>query len=131
MQNDSNKTDFDGPSQHGSIWPQLVRGMKLRCPRCGDGKLFQAYLKPVEQCSVCIQKWGHVRADLAPAWAAMTLSAHMTVAIWHFFFWGTDMPDWQLILYLCVIATVICLISLPPMKGLFMAIIWAKGTTDS
>ena len=131
MQNDSNGTEFGGPPQHGSIWPRLIRGMKLRCPRCGDGKLFQAYLKPVGQCSACEQKWSDVRADLAPAWAAMTLSAHITVLIWHFFFWGTDMADWQLILSLCAIATVICLISLPPMKGLFMAIIWAKGTTDS
>ena len=131
MQNDSNDVEFSGPPRHGTIWPRLLRGMKLRCPRCGDGKLFRAYLKPVEQCSDCGQKWGHVRADLAPAWAAMTLSAHLTVLIWHFLFWGTDMPDRQLITYLCLIATAICLISLPPMKGLFMAIIWAKGTSDS
>ena len=131
MQNDSNGTDFGPPPQHGSIWPRLWRGMKLRCPRCGGGKLFQAYLKPVEHCSNCNQRWGNVRADLAPAWAAMTISAHFTVAIWHFVFWGKDMPSWQLTTYLCVIATAIALLALPPMKGLFMAIIWAKGTTDS
>ena len=123
--------DFGSPPQHGSIWPRLWRGMKLRCPRCGDGKLFRAYLKPVEHCSNCGQRWDKVRADLAPAWAAMTISAHFTVAIWHFVFWGTDMPSWQLTLYLCAIATGIALLALPPMKGLFMAIIWAKGTTDS
>ena len=131
MQNDSNDVEFSGPPRHGTLWPMLLHGMKLRCPRCGDGKLFRAYLTPVEQCSDCGQKWSHVRADLAPAWAAMTLSAQLTVLIWHFFFWGSDMPDWQLITYLCLIATVICLISLPPMKGLFMAIIWAKDTSDS
>jgi len=131
MQNDSKETKFRRPPQHGSIWQQLGRGMKLRCPQCGHGKLFRAYLKPVDQCSACGQKWGDVRADLAPAWAAMTISAHITVLIWHFFFWRADIPDWQLITYLCMIATVICLISLPPLKGLFMAIIWVKGTTDS
>ena len=131
MENDSNSAKFGPPPQHGSICSQLWRGMKLRCPRCGDGKLFRAFLKPVEDCSNCGQRWAEVRADLAPAWAAMTLSAHVTVAIWHFVFWGTNIPSWQLILYLCIIATGIALLALPPMKGLFMAIIWAKGTTDS
>jgi len=131
MENDSNTDKFGPPPQHGSIWPRLWRGMKLRCPRCGDGKLFRAYLKPVEQCSACKQHWGHVRADLAPAWAAMTISAHITVLIWHFAFWRTEIPSWQLTTYLCVIAVGIALLVLPPMKGLFMAIIWAKGTTDS
>ena len=131
MENDSNTDDFGPPPQQGSLWPKLWRGMKLRCPRCGDGKLFRSFLKPVEHCSNCGQRWDHIRADLAPAWAGMTISAHITVAIWHFIFWRTDMPSWQLITYLCVIATVIALVSLPPMKGLFMAILWAKGTTDS
>jgi uncharacterized protein (DUF983 family) len=131
MENDSKTDKFGPPPQHGSIWPRLWRGMKLRCPRCGDGKLFRSFLKPVERCSVCEQAWDHVRADLAPAWAAMTISAHFTVAIWHFVFWGTDLQPWQLMIYLCGIATAIALLALPPMKGLFMAIIWAKGTTDS
>lgn len=131
MQNDSNKEGFGPPPQHDRIWPRLWKGMKLRCPRCGQGKLFRSYLKPVEHCSNCNQRWGNVRADLAPAWAAMTLAAHITVLIWHFFFWKTEMPDWQLTLILGAISTFICLAALPPMKGLFMAIIWAKGTTDS
>lgn len=131
MQNDSIPDDFGPPPQHGSIWPRLWRGMKLRCPRCGHGRLFRSYLKPVKTCSHCGQPWGHVRADLAPAWAAMTLAAHITVAIWHFIFWRADMPSWQLTLILCALATIICLLTLPAMKGLFMAIIWAKGTTDS
>jgi len=54
----------------------MWRGMKLRCPSCGGGKLFRSYLKPVDHCSNCNQRWEHVRADLAPAWAAMTLAAH-------------------------------------------------------
>jgi len=131
MQNDSKSDSFGPAPQNGSIWPRLWRGLKLRCPRCGQGKLFRAFLKPVEHCSNCEQRWGDVRADLAPAWAAMTISAHFTVAIWHFLFWGADIPAWQLTSYLCVIGTIIALLALPPMKGLFMAIIWAKGTTDS
>ncbi len=131
MENKSNTPDFGPPPQHGSVWPCMWRGMKLRCPSCGGGKLFRSYLKPVDHCSNCNQRWEHVRADLAPAWAAMTLAAHLTVLIWHFFFWRTEIPSWQLTLILSAIGTLICLISLPMMKGLFMAIVWSKGTRDS
>lgn len=131
MEHKSNTQDFGPPPQHGSVWPRIWRGIKLRCPRCGHGKLFRSYLKPVERCSHCNQAWAHVRAELAPAWAAMTLAAHVTVLIWHFFFWKTQMPSLQLTAILCAIATLICLVSLPAMKGLFMAILWSKGTTDS
>lgn len=131
MQNESKDPDFGPPPQHGSVWPRVWRGMKLRCPRCGQRKLFRSYLKPVERCSNCNQRWGHIRADLAPAWAAMTLAAHITVLVWHLFFWKTDMPSWQLTLILGAIATFICLATLPMMKGLFMAVVWSKGTTDS
>ena len=109
--------------QDGSVWPRLWRGMKLRCPRCSKGKLFKSYLKPVDYCAKCNQPWSKVRADLAPSWAAMTISAHFTVLIWHLFFWRTGLPNWQLISILCLIAVMICLISLPPMKGLFLSLI--------
>jgi len=131
MQHDPKKRDFGPPPKQGAIWPRLWRGLKSRCPCCGLGKLFQSFLKPVPQCSVCEEPWENVRADLAPAWAAMTLSAHVTVAIWHFFFWRSEMPNWQLTGILCAIGVGVCLLSLPAMKGLFMAIVWAKGTRDS
>jgi len=131
MQSKSNDIDLGPPPQKGSIWPRLWRGMKSKCPHCGEGKLFQSYLKPVDHCSHCHQPWKHIRAELAPAWAAMTISAHFTVLIWHLFFWNTEMASWQLTLLLSVIATLICLLTLPAMKGLFMAILWVKGTSDS
>lgn len=129
---DNHDPQFEGTEPvAGKMWPRIWRGMKLRCPNCGQGKLFRAYLKPVDHCAECGVAWGDVRADLAPAWAAMTLAAHLVVLIWHFFLWDTALADWQLISILCTLAAGISLLALPPMKGLFMAIIWAKGTTDS
>lgn len=69
MENDSKTGDFGAPPQHGSIWPRLWNGMKLRCFHLGDGKLFRSFLKPVEHCSVCGQGWGVIRPDLALACA--------------------------------------------------------------
>ncbi len=31
----------------------LLNGLKLRCPRCGQGKLYQSYLKLAPRCASC------------------------------------------------------------------------------
>lgn len=112
-------------------WPHLKNGLRSHCPRCGNAPLFQAYLKPVETCSSCGQDWRDIRSELAPAWAAMTLSAHIVVPIYHFFIFGSGWPNWAQILFLMLIATAICLVALPRMKGLFMALVWYYRIDES
>jgi len=112
-------------------WPHLKSGLKQTCPKCGDAPLFQKYLVPVETCENCSQDWSNIRSELAPAWAAMTISAHIVVLIYHFFIFGSGWPDWLQISVLMGIATAICLAALPPMKGLFMAIVWLNRSDDS
>jgi len=112
-------------------WPHIKNGLKQQCPGCGNAPLFKAYLKPVETCTSCGQDWSQIRAELGPAWAAMTLSAHIVIPIYHFFIFGSDWPNWLQVLVLMVIATAICLAALPRMKGLFMALVWYYRTDDS
>ena len=33
------------PDAKRSVWTALKRGFRGRCPRCGEGKLFRAFLK--------------------------------------------------------------------------------------
>lgn len=115
------------PSFKTSLW----RGLKGTCPNCGQAKLLRDYLKPVDQCPSCGVRWEHVRADLGPAWASMTVAAHVLVVFYHFVLFRSGLPTWQQITLLCVMAVIICLAVLPRMKGLFMAIVWAKDTQDS
>ena len=112
-------------------WPHFKNGLKQSCPRCGDAPLFKAYLIPVDICSSCGQDWSKTRAELAPAWAAMTLAAHIVVLINHVFIFGAGWPQWLQILVLIILAVAICLAALPRMKGLFMAIVWYYGASDS
>jgi len=112
-------------------WPHLKNGLKQCCPKCGNAPLFKAYLKPVDICASCEQDWSKTRAELAPAWAAMTIAAHIVILIYHFFIFGSGWPNWLQISVLMVIATAICLLALPRMKGLFIAIVWLYRTKDS
>lgn len=42
-------------------------GLLCRCPSCGQGKLFSAYLKAVEKCDVCGKEWAKHDSGDGPA----------------------------------------------------------------
>jgi uncharacterized protein (DUF983 family) len=109
----------------------LGRGLRGTCPNCNSARLFRAYLKSVNTCPNCGERWADIRADLAPAWASMTIAAHIVVPIYHFVFFDSGLSTAVQTAALMALAIGICLIALPRMKGLFMAIVWAKGTQDS
>jgi len=39
------------PAEKRDVWTALKRGFRGRCPRCGEGKLFRAFLKVDDHCS--------------------------------------------------------------------------------
>ena len=109
----------------------LGRGLRGYCPNCNQGPLFRAYLKPIPACGNCGERWEDIRADLGPAWASMTLAAHIIIPVYHFIFFDSAMSTGLQIVILMALAIAICLLTLPRMKGLFMAIVWAHKTSDS
>lgn len=59
----------------------LLRGLRGRCPSCGKGRLFRAYLKPVDHCPVCGEALHHHRADDAPAYFVILIVGHIVVPL--------------------------------------------------
>lgn len=51
----------------------IKRGMLGCCPACGSGKLFRAYLKPVDNCAACGEDLSHQRADDLPAYLVIVI----------------------------------------------------------
>ena len=54
----------------------ILRGWRGRCPNCGEGKLFRAYLKVADNCPHCGEELMHQRADDAPAYLTMFVVGH-------------------------------------------------------
>ena len=54
--------DHDYPPQSS-----LVVGLKSRCPRCGEGKLFNGYLKVAPKCDKCDLDYTFIDAGDGPA----------------------------------------------------------------
>jgi uncharacterized protein (DUF983 family) len=57
----------------------LFNGLRGRCPACGKGRMFHAFLKVSDQCPACQEELHHHQADDAPAYFDMLLVGHTIV----------------------------------------------------
>ena len=46
----------------------VLRGLRGRCPACGEGRLFDGYLRQAPSCSHCGEPIGYIRAEDGPPW---------------------------------------------------------------
>jgi uncharacterized protein (DUF983 family) len=106
------------------------RGILGRCPCCGEGKLFRAYLKQVDNCSVCGEAFGHIRADDAAPWLTIILVGHIFVPLMLVFVAFSTMPSWESAVLWSIIFVGLSLAILPRAKGLFIAILKLTGAGE-
>jgi uncharacterized protein (DUF983 family) len=57
------------------------RGLAGRCPACGKGRLFRAFLKVADHCPACGEALHHHRADDAPAYFDILITGHIVVPL--------------------------------------------------
>src|SRR5476649_2901529 len=91
-------------SEHTDITLRTAAGRALlgRCPCCGQGKLMRSYLKQVENCSVCGESFGQIRADDAAPWLTIILVGHIFLPF--AFMVNLDwMPTWAAMLSLAAL----------------------------
>jgi uncharacterized protein (DUF983 family) len=68
-----------------SPWPTppmvetLLRGVRGRCPCCGQGHIFGRFLKVVPECSACHAPLGLIRADDLPPYLNIFIVGHIVV----------------------------------------------------
>lgn len=106
--------------------PAIFRGLRRRCPHCGDGPLFTGYLKVQDHCPVCREPLHHHRADDGPAYLTILIVGHLMAPLMLTVF-VKYRPDPLLMASLFTIGcAALSLYLLPRMKGLIVAIQWAK-----
>lgn len=64
-----------------SIWTSLRRGFFGRCPHCGRGRMFRAFLKVADGCPTCDEALHHHQADDAPAYFVILIVGHLVVPL--------------------------------------------------
>ena len=103
----------------------MWRGFRCRCPNCGDGALFRAYLKPVDNCSVCGEDMSHQLADDAPPYFTMVIVGHIVVPIMLAVAMATEWSNLTHMLIWLPLTAALTLGLLQPVKGATIALQWA------
>jgi uncharacterized protein (DUF983 family) len=110
-----------------SLGLAMRRGFLGRCPNCGKGRLFRAYLKVVDHCESCGEDLRHQRADDAPAYFTILVVGHFIIAgVLATEFVGPDLPFWIPALLWSVLALLWSLWMLPRVKGALVGLQWAN-----
>ncbi|MCC6924414.1 DUF983 domain-containing protein [Novosphingobium sp.] len=110
-----------------SLTAAILRGAKGQCPRCGEARLFRAYLKPVDHCPACHQDWTHQRADDFPPYISIFLTGHLMAPLIIYFGAESPLPMWLALTICLVAAAVMMLAFLQPAKGGTVALQWWHG----
>jgi len=113
------------PVEKRDVWTALKRGFRGRCPRCGEGKLFRAFLKVDDHCSACGQDFTPHRADDLPAYLVIVIVGHIVVPLALMIETNYSPPvALQLAIYL-PLTLIASLVLLQPVKGAVVGIQWA------
>jgi uncharacterized protein (DUF983 family) len=107
------------------VWTAIKRGFRGRCPRCGEGKLFRAFLKVDNNCPACGLDFTPHRADDLPAYLVIVIVGHIVVPTALIIETDYSPPvGLQLAIYLPV-TLVASLALLQPVKGAVVGMQWA------
>lgn len=110
-----------------TTWQAVMRGFRGRCPHCGEGKMFRAYLKVADECPACHEELHHQRADDFPAYLVIILVGHIVVPIAMWIEIAYSPAYWlQAVIGLPLIAGM-AIGLLQPLKGAVVALQWHMG----
>lgn len=105
----------------------MLRGAQGNCPRCGEAKLFRAYLKPIDTCPACAQDWTPQCADDFPAYISILISGHVIVPLLIVLVLTPWLPAWAVGAIIVALTLVLTLGLLQPAKGVVIASQWWLG----
>ena len=106
------------------IFEGMARGLAFRCPNCGRGKLYRAYLK-VQPCPACGHDNAQYPADDAGPYFTIILMGHLVVAPLLIFPFIWRAPTALVLATILPAVAVLTLLLLPRVKGAIIGLHWA------
>lgn len=122
--NAANPVAFARPDR--SLLDAMLRGAQRRCPACGHGRLFRAYLKVADTCPQCQEPLHHHRADDAPPYFTIVIVGHVILAGVLALEQTVAPPEWVHMVLWLPLTVLLSLLLLPPVKGSLVGLQWAN-----
>ena len=114
------KWESDAPTPARGTVPLLTsvgRGLRNRCPVCGEGAVFQGFLRVAPECGHCHAPLGRLRADDAPPYVVIFLAGHLLIPPVLWIEKAYEPPMWLHMVVWLPLFAVVCTLLLRPVKG--------------
>ena len=120
----------DTPSDNSKGAQPVLRGVRGRCPRCGDGRLFERFLKVADACGVCGMSFrGHDTGD-GPVVPVLLIIGGIVVGL----ALGLEVlyqpPVWVHLVLWIPIGTALTLGIMQPLKGMAVGLQYKYRSTE-
>lgn len=106
------------PHRHVS---SISAGLRCRCPRCGEGRLYKGFLTIDDSCQACGLDFSFADPADGPAFFVMTGVGIIVIAIWAWVAVVFQPPVWAQIVTVFPALIVGCLATLRPVKAWLVA----------
>ena len=110
-----------------SVGQAMWRGTLCKCPHCGQGKMFRAYLKVADHCDTCGEQLNLHRADDLPPYLAIMIVGHLLVAVMLHMDMAYRVNPLTYMYTMIPLAVILPLAILPSIKGAVVGLQWANG----
>jgi uncharacterized protein (DUF983 family) len=100
----------------------IIRGLRCRCPRCGQGKLFAGFLTVAPRCEQCGLDYAFADSADGPAFFVMFISGFIVVGSALAVEFAYEPPYWVHALLWTPLILLTTLGPLRPMKGLLISL---------
>lgn len=117
-----------------TYYPQqspIATGLAGRCPRCGQGKLFNGFLKVADRCSVCGLDLSKADSADGPAFFIMLLVPALIIPIAMWVEFSYMPPFWLHALLWTPLIIGLSVALLRPLKGVMVALQFKHQASDS
>ena len=108
----------------------MTRGVRGRCPNCGEGKLFKSYLKVIPICAACGNNNGQYPSDDGPPYFTIVIVGHLIIAPLIAFRTLWTLPITVLLAVLLPTVLTLTLTLLPIVKGAVIGVLWVIATPE-
>ena len=111
-------------SEDARIYPPisaLSTGLAGRCPRCGEGSMFQGFLNIAPRCDACGLDYGFADSGDGPAVFVTLIAGFLVLGAALAVDVAYEPPIWVYIVIFLPLTLLVCLGLLRPLKGLLIA----------
>lgn len=109
----------------------LSAGLRSRCPNCGEGEVFQGFLKFRDRCEVCRADLSIADAGDGPAFFVMFAALILIVPAAMILELALAPPRWVHILIWPPLTFAFCLALLRPFKATLFALQWKNKAGEA